>query len=445
VSVHAGTTAVDLALPAEVPVAALVPSIVDVLDGGGNAPPGAAATRYHLSRPGMASLSARITLAQAGIHDGAVLLLTQSESTPPAPRYDDVAVGVAQCLAATARPGNPPATRLIGGVGAIALAAVGAMLLIRNTFSATANRYDGVTVCVTAAVATVALLFGVVAHRVHRDPCAGLTLSVVATVFATVAALQAVPGAAGGPGVLLGGMTAAASSMLAMRVTGCGVVTSTSISCFGVLIAMAALTGELSGAPPHLLAAATALASLSLLGAAARMSIALAGLSPRPSPTAELPSADRVAARASRADDWLVSLVGAFSSSAACGAVITALTTGFGGAAVAAGTGVLLLLRARSHERRAKLVLTITGITTLEMTFAIAVIRELWPGPSIAAAAAALTGTAAYLGFAAPRVSLAPVARRGVDALECVILTAMLPLTCWICGVFTAVRGLNLK
>jgi hypothetical protein len=50
VSVHAGTAVVDLALPGGIPVAILIPSIVDLL--GGNADPdNQEARRYQLSRP----------------------------------------------------------------------------------------------------------------------------------------------------------------------------------------------------------------------------------------------------------------------------------------------------------------------------------------------------------------------------------------------------------
>ena len=77
VSVHAGTAVVDLALPAAVPVATLIPSIVDILDGHGADRSGdQPADRYRLSLPGAPALHASTTLAQNGIRDGAVLILS---------------------------------------------------------------------------------------------------------------------------------------------------------------------------------------------------------------------------------------------------------------------------------------------------------------------------------------------------------------------------------
>uniref|UniRef100_UPI00202A4831 EsaB/YukD family protein n=1 Tax=Mycobacterium tuberculosis TaxID=1773 RepID=UPI00202A4831 len=54
VTVHAGAQAVDLTLPAAVPVATLIPSIVDILGDRGASP--ATAARYQLSALGAPAL-----------------------------------------------------------------------------------------------------------------------------------------------------------------------------------------------------------------------------------------------------------------------------------------------------------------------------------------------------------------------------------------------------
>ena len=58
---------------------------------------------------------------------------------------------------------------------------------------------------------------------------------------------------------------------------------------------------------------------------------------------------------------------------------------------------------------------------------------------------ATLAAAAIYLGFVAPAISLSPVIGRGVEVLECLALVAMVPMSCWVCGLYSAVRGLNLK
>jgi hypothetical protein len=55
-----------------------------------------------------------------------------------------------------------------------------------------------------------------------------------------------------------------------------------------------------------------------------------------------------------------------------------------------------------------------------------------------------LAAASLYLGFVAPAQALSPVVGRGVDVLERLALVAMVPLTCWICGLYGVVRGLNL-
>ncbi len=449
VCVHAGTTAVDLALPAAVPVAALIPAIVGVLEGRGtDRPARAEAVRYRLSRPGLPPLPASTTLAQNGIRDGAVLVLSQCATEMPAPYCDDVAEAVSAALGAAVPPAGKQArrraVRLTGAVAAGGITGIGCLLLVRNTLGTNAA---GTTVA-AATAGLVALLFATIAHRAYRDAIAGLTLSVVATAFAAVAGLLAVPGPPGAPHVLLAAMTAAVTSVLALRLTGCGVVTLTALSWFAVAVAVAALAGVITAAPLHVIGSVAALLFLGLLEAAARLSVGLAGLSPQPSSRLAGPDADVLAGKAIRADNWLTSLLAAFSASAALGAILTALaarTSGaarVGGIALAALTGTLLLLRARSHiDRTRMLMFVVTGFATAATAFALTV-SGTRQGPWLVTVTASSVAAASYLGFAA--TPLSPIARRGVELLECLVLVVMVPLTCWICGLYGAVRGLDL-
>jgi type VII secretion integral membrane protein EccD len=351
-----------------------------------------------------------------------------------------VAEAVSTTLDAKAPTWSPRAARVTGAVAAACITGIGCLVLIRNTLNT--NVISGVGTAVVAAMAGfVALFAATLAHRAYRDPIADLTLGVVATAFAAVAGLLAVPGPAGFPHVLLAAMTVAVTSVLAMRVTGCGVITLTALSCFAVAVAVAALAGVITAVPPHVVGSVSALLSLGLLESAARLSIALAGLSPHL--TRDLTT------KSIRADNWLTSLLAAFAASAAAGAIVTALagrgTPRWGCITLAALTGALLLLRALSHiERRRTLVFIVSGIATAGTTFAVAASGHAARGPWIAAATALSAAAAIFLGFVAPARSLSPVARRGVEVLECLTLVAMVPLTCWICGLYRAVRGLDL-
>jgi type VII secretion integral membrane protein EccD len=443
VAVHAGTAVTDLALPAGVPVAVLIPSIVDILDGhGADVSGGLEAQRYQLSCPGAAPLITSATLAQNGIRDGAVLVLTRSSTPPPPPHYDDVAEAVSATLEAAGRTRSvfrgTQATRVAGAVAAAGLSGVGALALIRNAAGA---NVAGTTVGVVASAGLLALLFAAVAHRAYGDAIAGLALSVIAAVFAAAAGFLAVPGGPGLPNVVLAATATVATSVLAMRVSACGAVTLTAIAGAGTIIALAALAGVITAAPLRAIGSLSALASLGLLGVAPRVSIMLAGLSP------QRPPAPNVGTKAIRADDWSAALLAALVTVAAVGAIVTVLTGAPRLCCIAFGalTGALLMLRARSGDGTRTLVFLACGIAITATTFGVVALSMLRSGSWVAAMTATLAAAAIYLGFVAPTMSLSPPMRRGAEVLECLVLVALVPMTSWVCGLYNAVRQLNLR
>ncbi len=448
VTVHADTAVADLSLPAGIPVATLIPSIVDILRARDvNGPPDLEPRRYQLSAPGTSAIDTSTTLAQNGIRDGAVLVLTRSPTAPPALRYDDAAEAVSATLDAGAGPEGHlrcrRATRLTGAVAAGCLTGTGALVLVRNAFSYNAS---GAAAGLVGSASLIALLFAVIAHRAYGDAMAGLTLSLIATAFGAVAGFLGVPGAPGIPNVLLAATTATVISVLAMRASGCGAVTLTAVSCTVTVIAVAALVGVITAAPPYAIGSVAALVSLGLLGLAARLSIVLAGLSPQLASPSDPDAGDHLDRRAIRADNWLASLCAAFSSSVVVGAAVTVLAGAPRLCCIAFGTltGALLLLRARCNDGRRTLVFVTGGIVITATTFGVVALSMPGRGAWTATVTALLAAAAIYLGFVAPAISLSPVVRRGIEVLECMTLVAAVPLTCWICGLYSAVRGLNL-
>ncbi|ETW23876.1 type VII secretion integral membrane protein EccD [Mycobacterium gastri] len=442
VAVHVGTTVVDMSLPAALPIAALIPPIIDVL---GDRIPQDAATGYHLCTPGGQILASATTLAQSDIRDGALLLLSRSLPEPPAQRHDDLAEAVSATLGTAAPRPCRRTARLAGALAAGVVTGAGSGVLIRDALRASAQH--GATAAVAAAAGVIALLLAGVARRTLRDPIAALTLSVIATVFVAVAGLLAVPGAPAVPHAMLAATAAAVTAALAIRLTGYGAVTLTVMGGCATVIAVAALAGVITAAPVYVIGSWAALASLGLLEASVRMSIALAGLSPRLPPTIdhdELPPADVLATKSMRADNWLTSLLATFSGCAAIGAIVAALTTQRA-VPLAATTAVLMLLRARAHRHRTRwLLLVISGISTGTTAFLIAAANWIQHGVWVAALTAILAAAAMFLGFVAPGMSLSPIARRGVEALELAAWVAVAPLVCWTSGVFGAVRPLDL-
>lgn len=447
VCVHWGTAVADLALPAGVPVAVLIPSLVDAL---AVRHPGQEAARYQLSVPGASALDPSTTLAQNRVGDGAVLVLSRADVGSHPPRYVDVAQEVSATLEDAARSrgddGNRRFSRLSGAAAAVVLTAVGGLAVLRNTLSTSHTRDIGVPAAVVGSAALVAVGFAAIAHRAYRDPVAGLTLSVIATVLAAVAGFVVVPGAPGVSNVLLAAAAAAVTCVLAVRLSGRGVVALTAAACFASVIAAAALVGAITGAPSHVIASAAAALSLGLLGAVPRVSIALAGLPPRwaASDVADPEPNDSWApAQAIRADRWLVSLRAGLATSGGAGAVITVLAGGPRLSCLAFGTVVaaVLLLRSRSCEGARMLGFAVSGIAAAATTFGVTTLRLQMQGPMLAAVTA-LAAAATYVGFAATASS--PVVLRCVEALEWLAWAALVPLACWIGGVYGAVRGMNL-
>jgi EccD-like transmembrane domain len=82
-------------------------------------------------------------------------------------------------------------------------------------------------------------------------------------------------------------------------------------------------------------------------------------------------------------------------------------------------------------------------VAVIGTTLSIAALSAPEHGPWIAAATVSLVAGAVYLGFVAPGITLSPFARKGIELLECVVLIAMVPLTCWLCGLYGAARGLH--
>nr|AJK77316.1 type VII secretion protein [Mycobacterium avium subsp. paratuberculosis] len=434
VSVHWETQAVDVSLPAEIAVAELIPSLVDMLGAGDGG-----AGRYRLSAAGAAALDPSTTLAHNHIGDGAILVLSRIDVPLPAPRYRDIADTVSAALDATARPGVA-VRRVAGAAAAASFVTAGGLLLVRNTFSAGVVRDSGGTVAVLVSTTLLTLGAAAVAHRGYRDRGAALALGAIATVFAGLAGFVAVPGAPSLSHVLLAAAAAGLAAVSAIGLSGCCGAGLLALACWCLILATAALAGVLSGAPLPTVASAAGLVSLCLLGMAARASLALAGLSPRPA-TATAGGPEPGEAWVSR---WLTGLLAGLSSSATVAAAVTVLA----GAprlcclAFGTGTGALLLLRSRGGDGTRALVFAAGAIVTTATTFGVAAWSAPLPGPWVAATTATLVAAALYLGCAARTCS--PVLSRAADLLEWLALAALVPLTCWIAGLYGTVRGLTL-
>ncbi len=445
VSVCADGHTVDVTLPAAVPIIDLMSPIVDLLrtrDGFGAV--AAIPTGYQLSHVGGSALDASSTLQDNAIHNGALLLLTSISTRLSEPSFDDAAEAVAATLAGVVRPWTPQFSRLTSAGAAMWLAGLGAALLVA--------RSSGDSAVVAVLTGCLALAAATLAHRIYREPVAGLALGLIAAGFASFAGFLAVPGEPGPPNVLLAAMAGGVVVVLALRLTGCGPRTFTALCCVALLISGAAVTTVAVSGPLPMLGSLSTVASLTLMEVSPRLAVTWAGLSPRlPDYPDIATSHDALRPRAVRAEGMFTSLVVAAAVTAAAGATCSVFSTNtadgnrLAAGASAAVTGAVLLLRARRHPDLTKtLTLLVAGTTALSAAYivvaAAAPSGALWTMAGIAAAVAG----ALCLGFAAPAVTVSPVARRSVDLLEYVGLIAIVPLACWTGGLFTVARGVRL-
>jgi type VII secretion integral membrane protein EccD len=448
VVVYGDSRYVDLALSAALPIAALIPRIVDILAANCHQRADPMAARYQLSLPGDVALDPAKTLEQLEILDGSTLMLTSSSTVLAPPRVDDVAEEVSASLALAARPWTRQAGRLVGALTAGCLAAAGAAILLGTAFGINDVR-RGACAGVAAAAGLIALLAALAAQRAFCDEMAGLLLGLAAGGFAALAGMLAVPGEVGAPNVLLA-TAAAATAATVMRVIGCYATVFTALACFATVEAAAAVVAAVTAVPLSAIGAASAVISLLLIEASAPVSIVLAGLPSQVSSESDA-SCDELSTKAIRAKAWLSSLVAAFAASAALGAVGAAAGSPAAdgprwlGITFAAMTGGVLLLRARSQAdlvRSAPLIAA--GIATLSATLVTAAVVYPPYRPYLAAASMTLAAAALCLGFITQTMTLSPIGRRSVELLEYLVLAVVVPLACWICGLYSGVRGLNL-
>ena len=112
------------------------------------------------------------------------------------------------------------------------------------------------------------------------------------------------------------------------------------------------------------------------------------------------------------------------------------------GAVFTGVVGAVLLLRARLHvgiDRVAALVGC--GIICVTVAFGLTIV-SVPRQASWATVMTVIAGVGALcVGFGVP---VSPVARRSVDLLEYLAVAAVVPLACWVVGLYGVVRGLSL-
>lgn len=463
VTILAKHTQVDMAIPVDVPVALIIPGVVDMVDlhnrandfdlDGEEIEP----HDWVLARIGQPPLSNSLSLGEQGVRDGELLMLENAEHSAPAPLFDDIMYNVAIADADHFRGWSPRTARLTGAVLAVAIMLTGCFGLLAAPDAIPA----WITAIVAAAVTLLLVTASTVLARMYRDRTSALVLGGCAVPTAFTAGLLFVPGHYGWANALLGSVLVGAIALLTWRATGVGPGLFIGAAALAGFAIPAALVGLLVDLPPRAIGGGVAAAGLAGLSLAPRLSMLLARLPlpPVPAPGTPidpteddpddhraLPTLEALRAKSERARDHLAGLVAATTVVVVAGAVASvdpaAARPFWPGLALALVCAAVLMFRSRTYAGAEQAVVLITGgaaVVLLELIGAALTQRQPL---TVFGVALALFAAALVLGFLVPRQQATPPVLRAVELLEYGFVASVVPLVFWVTGLYALVRGL---
>jgi type VII secretion integral membrane protein EccD len=441
---------IELAVPAHVSIADLLPTFLDHLDpelataGGGH-------DGWVLQRLGEAPLDEDLGTAALGLYDGDVLHLRPRGDQLPPVDFDDLVDGVATATADRTDRWRPAMTRrlvlgLVGTVLALGMAAA--------PMSGT-----GPLTTLVAGVASVFLLLGAAAaSRALGDRTAGVLLAIGSIGFTVVAGL-ALPvagpltpsGLLTPPGLLAAGAWAATMAVLARYAVG-GVLAGLIATAFAmVLVGLGGLLVSfgVAGVPG---AAAIVLAVVLALGAAVPMIASrFAGLhiAPLPSSGEEFQQgidpepSHLIIERTARAHDHLGALYSGLGVIATLCLVVLGTTPGISARVLAAVASLLLLLHARELlgvlARLAVFVAGTIGLTALSIDLTLGL--PTTARPVVVAGSLVLAALLLAVARTLPGRRLLPHWGRIADLSHSAAAIAVIPLVLSVVGLYARARA----
>ncbi|MGA4543829.1 type VII secretion integral membrane protein EccD [Uniformispora flossi] len=453
VTIVAPDCRVDVALPEDVPIADLYPEILRL---SGQTQTDGAPTGFHLRRMDGGVLDSARGLAAQAVHDGALLRFTPLADTLPPPVYDDVVDSVAASVTADHRLWSPELLRRAALSGAALFLSLAPVALWRT---AAPHSAAGI------AAAVLALLLAAVAGvraRVYDDPAGGAVLGLGALPNAFYAGLGAIaPHTGEGPGrvqfLAACGAAMIAATLVAVLVPArnAAYVAGAGAGAGGLLTALGLLAADTTPGRSAAVAGVTGLALVAFLPAwSVRLARLPIGFLPPDAPAAARATADdpvdheALAARARAGHQMLTGLVGACALVVASAALVTGYSTDTWSRILTGALGIAVLARARLFRH--------TPQVTLLLAAGAAALVFLFTGIALhtdfdqAEAQAWLYGLPTALGLVfaliaatVPARGLSPFWGRGLDILEGMLLTAVVPLCLAVLGVYGTLRNIT--
>lgn len=452
VTVVAPRTRIDVALPADVAVADLLPMLLDMAkevrpDGG---------TRHGgwcLAKLGGAELDPSRTLGSLAIVDGDLLQLRKRSDNPPAPLYDDVVDAIAEATPSSYRPWTVETAHRIGYVAAsLALLAAAYTILMAGPIGGGPHLAPAITAGVAAVVA---VAMGATLARSYDMAVTGVVVAAAGGLpMALVCGLYIVPGQPGAPGLLLGSVLVLVVAAAAIWLVGSGVTIFVAAATAAVLGTLAFLIATLIDHPAQGIAAGATAVSLAVISLLPRVTIQLARLPlPNVPSNAEdlkddggFPDFAAIERRAGIAHEYMTGTIAGCGFVVAVADMVAATAPDMWGMLLAAVATAVLLLRGRSYANGSQAIALLTtgmlsaaGLLIGWMYRADAFDRNLW----VFAVLIIVAVGALVLGVVVPSQKFSPVLRRSVDLFEAVLIAAVLPLALAVMHLYSVVRTVH--
>ncbi|MYW99704.1 MULTISPECIES: type VII secretion integral membrane protein EccD [unclassified Streptomyces] len=453
-TVRAPSVTIDLAVPADVPVADLLPTLLRYV-GEEAEEAGLDHAGWVLQRLGDAPLDEETTLARAGLADGAVLHLRPHTEALPEARLDDLVDGMAETVGRRLHTWHAGAARGLLVGAAVATVATALVMVFRPGVA------DSATRAACAAVAGVLLLAGAgSASRAVGDRLSATALGLlVAPCFALVG--WVLPGGdltgpdaarVVGARLLAAGAAAAGGAVLALAATAVG---APALLATAVVAVATAVSGALMGYTSLDAAASVALVATVVVlaaGAVAPFAFKLAGMRmpALPSSAGQLQegidpyAGDEVAERTELAGRWVTALFAATGTIAAAALAVLAHHPDLPETLTALALALLLLLHSRGlvhiGQRLTLAVPGILGLLLLARAWAVdsdADGRVIVFAVLLACAAALVTAS-----WIVPGRRVLPYWGRAAELAHTGFAVALLPFALWVAGLFGWLRGL---
>lgn len=455
ITVRAPSKSMDLAVPGDIPVADLLPTLIEYC-GEGLAESGLEHGGWVLQRLGGRPLDEETTIDAAGLRDGETLYLRARADALPEPHFDDLVDGIATAMSRRPFAWTPElGRRVLIGLAVTALAAGLIVLALpgQDFWIRTGVAFAGGLLILAGAAS---------ASRAVGDAGAGAALGFMATCYWTYAGWLLPGGELHGADAhqVLGARLLAASAAAASG----AVLALAAVAAFTPLFlstAAVAAAGALGGAivivfdlTPRDAASIVALVTVVFGALVPAMSFRLSGLRTPPLPTNAQqlqqgidphPSAE-VAARTDIADIWMTALLAA--AGLICLACSAALVhpIALPGGCMAGALSLLLVLHGRGMgslwQRLALIAPGALGALGLIIGTALTIAPQ--QRLSLLAALFATAAALAIASWTVPGRRLVPYWGRAGELLHSAAAVSLLPLALWVLGVYGMLRSLDL-